>query len=105
MLPMVPIMLSLVVSPVVPQTTVMSTTQTAVISMGFFDDLKKGFENDERLMAKDKADVNAGKNKNAPAYVKKKEQERKRMEAQRGESAKGDTSGSRLDELFSGWKW
>ena len=78
---------------------------TASPSMGFFDDLKKGFENDQRL-EKDR-DVNAGKNKKAPGYVKKKVQARERYESESTKAQKADQSqGDRkIEDLFSGWKW
>lgn len=79
--------------------------------MGFFDDLKEGFSNDPRLdNAKIKRDVNAGVNKNAPSYVKKKEQERQQREKNRATAQKGnkgsEPQGDRtLKDLFSGWTW
>jgi len=76
--------------------------------MGFFDDLKKGFENDERLI-KSKPDPNAGLSKNAPGYVKKKVQQRNTYEKNApGSGKKEDTpaTGNRtMKEIFSGWKW
>ena len=77
--------------------------------MGFFDDLKKGFENEPKL-AKAR-DVNAGKSKSTPGYVKKKQQERSKESKQvPGRAEKqGDlgvqTGNERLDELLSGWTW
>ena len=82
------------------------------VRMGFFDDLKKGFENEPKLTGK-RADVNAaGVNKNVPDYVKKKTAERAAEDA-RAEAAlkkkaasKSEPKGDRtLEDLFSGWTW
>ena len=51
--------------------------------MGFFDDLKKSFENDERLSSQAKApSVNAGKSSKVPDYVKAKVDARKKYDAE-----------------------
>ena len=77
--------------------------------MGLFDGFKDAFSNDPRL-EKDR-NVNAGKSKNTPGYVKKKEQERKGSSAwqqqnKQVQDKKGEGQGDRtLGELFEGWKW
>jgi len=68
--------------------------------MGFFDDLKKGFENDPRLEEERQATNAAGKSKKAPAYVKK--QQPQNSGQQKGAAPQGDRT---WDEIFSGWKW
>ena len=74
--------------------------RTASPQLGFFDDLKKGFENDPKLENKGLP------SKETPAYVKKKIEERKRYEDQFGsKKAKEEQGGSRMDELFKGWRW
>ena len=92
-------------STVVTYRTAYATSRSAHGSphMGFFEDFKKGFENDQRL-EKDR-NINAGKSKNPPGYAKKKVQDRARYEAQ-GSSKSDQGQGDRtFDELFSGWKW
>ena len=75
-------------------------------TMGLFDGFKNAFDNDERLMDERAREVNAGKSRKVPDYVKKKEQERARYEASRaGTNKEEDTGGSRMDELLSKWKW
>jgi hypothetical protein len=73
-------------------------------TMGFFDDLKKGFENDERLVAKGKADKTAsGKSGNVNGYVQKKVQARQQYEDRvKKDTKKGDEG---FDGIFSGWTW
>eukprot|EP00322_Chrysochromulina_rotalis_P031768 CAMPEP_0115868140 /NCGR_PEP_ID=MMETSP0287-20121206/21135_1 /TAXON_ID=412157 /ORGANISM="Chrysochromulina rotalis, Strain UIO044" /LENGTH=97 /DNA_ID=CAMNT_0003322777 /DNA_START=54 /DNA_END=347 /DNA_ORIENTATION=+ len=70
--------------------------------MGFFDGLKGAFDNDPRL-EKDR-NVNAGKSKQVPEYVKRKQAERKSGTPQQ-QNDEGKTGDRTIEELFSGWKW
>ena len=77
--------------------------------MGFMDNFKAAFENEPKLQKGKRADVNAGINKNAPAYVREKMAARKAAEGdnpwnkkQKADEGKGDRT---LKELFSGWTW
>jgi len=73
--------------------------RTTTLQMGFFDDLKKGFENEPELAKSRQA------KKDTPAYIKKKLEERKRYEERVGAKKAKDEGGSPMDELLKGWKW
>ena len=74
--------------------------------MNFFDNLKAGFENDERLVGKKAADRTAtGKSQNVPSYVKKKENERAAYESSVRKQKDDDDGGDRMKALLSKWKW
>ena len=75
--------------------------------MGFFDELKKGFENDDRLQ--NIADKTAsGKTQNAAAYVKQKAQAKATYEAKasaRAGQKQADESDDKMAEFLGKFKW
>mmetsp|Transcript_14522 Transcript_14522/g.29398 ORF Transcript_14522/g.29398 Transcript_14522/m.29398 type:complete len:111 (-) Transcript_14522:368-700(-) len=72
--------------------------------MGFFDDLKKGFENDAKLDKKG-VDTTPGKTKNVAGYIKQKENRRKQKEAQQSNQKTGEPGEDRMAELLGKFKW
>lgn len=69
--------------------------------MGFFDDLKKGFENDEKL--EKVADKTAtGKTKDVAAYVKKKDAAR---QAKLGQRQADEPVDDKMAEFLGKFKW
>ena len=96
----------------VPQSPAMSNgavllTRTTVPKMGFFDDLKKGFENDDRLQnIPDK--TASGKTRNTAAYVKQKTQAKAAYEAKasaRSGKKQADESDDKMAEFLGKFKW
>ena len=75
--------------------------------MGFFDDLKKGFENDDRLQnIPDKTAT--GKTRNTAAYVKQKTQAKAAYEAKasaRAGQKQADASDDKMAEFLGKFKW
>lgn len=75
--------------------------------MGFFDDLKKGFENDDRLQnIPDK--TASGKTRNTAAYVKQKTQAKAAYEAKasaRAGQKQADASDDKMAEFLGKFKW
>jgi|EP00900_Chrysochromulina_parva_P023263 hypothetical protein len=78
---------------------------SAHVRMGLFEDLKKGFENDPRLV-NDR--VVPGKAKNVPSYVKQKEAVRQKDQPKQQPKSKkqAEPQGDRtMAEIFKDWKW
>ena len=77
------------------------------LRMGFFDDLKKGFENDDRLQnIPDKTAT--GKTRNTAAYVKQKTQAKAAYEAKasaRAGKKQADASDDKMAEFLGKFKW
>ena len=79
--------------------------EASAMRMGLFDDLKKGFENDPRLV-NDR--VVPGKAKNVPSYVKQKEAVRQKDQPKQQPKSKKqvEPQGDRtMAEIFKDWKW
>lgn len=76
--------------------------QSSTLRMGFFDDIKKGFENDEKLEKKGGVDATPGKTKNVAGYVKKKENMRQTKQVQQKPDDPGE---DRMAELLGKFKW
>lgn len=75
-------------------------------SMGLFDGFKDAFENNPKLVQKKAAEVNAGKSKKVPDYVKKNLAKQAEYEKMRKSNAPSEQQSERsLDDLFKGWKW
>lgn len=71
--------------------------------MGFFDDLKKGFENDEKL--ENKVDKTAsGKTKDAADYVKKKDAARQ-AKPRAGQKQADEPVDDKMGEFLGKFKW
>ena len=76
--------------------------QSSTLRMGFFDDIKKGFENDEKLEKKGGVDATPGKTKNVASYVKKKVNVRQTKQVQQKPDDPGE---DRMAELLGKFKW
>ena len=71
--------------------------------MGFFDDLKKGFENDEKL-EKIQDKTASGKTKDVADYVKKKEAARQ-AKPRAGQRQADEPADDKLAEFLGKFKW
>ena len=90
-------------APTLPPSAAVQSRLCVTPSMGLFDGLKDAFENEPKI-AKKADRTAAGKNKEVPAYVKKKEAERARIEREnqaRVDAKKGDKG----DGLPFGFTW
>ena len=76
---------------------------TAQPRMGFFDDLKKGFENDEKL--ENKADKTAsGKTKDVADYVRKKDAARQ-AKPRAGQKQADEPVDDKMADFLGKFKW